>query len=125
MVNPLPQPVDQWAVAPGSQFGFDPRIGAQCGTIKLGGVRFELERQLVEGTLPVADLPAAWNEKFEKIFGLRVPNDSLGCLQDIHWSLGSFGYFPTYHRFDDLHRNLRVSIEHSSPLTNIGRDFRI
>jgi carboxypeptidase Taq len=59
-------------------------------------LRFELELRLVEGDLDVADIPAAWNEEFEKLFGLRVPNDAQGCLQDIHWSLGSFGYFPTY-----------------------------
>jgi carboxypeptidase Taq len=41
-------------------------------------------------------VPAVWNEEFEKIFGLKVPNDAQGCLQDIHWSLGSMGYFPTY-----------------------------
>jgi carboxypeptidase Taq len=59
-------------------------------------LRFELELRLLEGGLAVADLPAAWNEEFEKMFGLRVPDDARGCLQDIHWSLGVFGYFPTY-----------------------------
>jgi carboxypeptidase Taq len=59
-------------------------------------LRFELERSLIEGSLAVADAPARWNERFESLFGLKVPNDALGCLQDIHWSLGSFGYFPTY-----------------------------
>jgi carboxypeptidase Taq len=51
---------------------------------------------MLEGELKVADIPAVWNEEFEKMLGLRVPNDSQGCLQDIHWSLGSLGYFPTY-----------------------------
>jgi carboxypeptidase Taq len=59
-------------------------------------LRFELERQLLDGTLKVADAPTAWNEAFEKSFGLRVPNDALGCLQDVHWSAGLIGYFPTY-----------------------------
>ena len=59
-------------------------------------LRFELELRLVEGELKVADLPAAWNEEFEKMLGLKVPDDARGCLQDTHWSLGAFGYFPTY-----------------------------
>jgi carboxypeptidase Taq len=59
-------------------------------------LRFEIELKLIEGDLKVADVPAVWNEEFEKIFSLKVPNDAQGCLQDIHWSLGSMGYFPTY-----------------------------
>ena len=59
-------------------------------------LRFELELLLINDALKVADLPAAWNEQFEKMFGLKVPDDARGCLQDIHWSLGAFGYFPTY-----------------------------
>ena len=59
-------------------------------------VRFELERALVTGDLAVADLPAAWNEKYGTTLGLTPGNDAEGCLQDIHWSAGLFGYFPTY-----------------------------
>jgi len=59
-------------------------------------VRFELEKALIEGSLEVADLPAAWNKKYEEYLDLKVPDDSSGCLQDVHWSHGSFGYFPTY-----------------------------
>jgi carboxypeptidase Taq len=59
-------------------------------------LRFELELLLIDDAIKVADLPAAWNERFEKMFGLKVPDDARGCLQDIHWSLGAFGYFPTY-----------------------------
>ena len=59
-------------------------------------LRFELELRLLQGDLAIADLPGAWDEEFEKMFGLRVPDDARGCLQDIHWSLGIFGYFPTY-----------------------------
>jgi len=59
-------------------------------------LRFELEVQLVEGQLKVADVPALWNEEYEKLFGLKVTKDSYGCLQDIHWSIGLLGYFPTY-----------------------------
>jgi len=58
--------------------------------------RFELECALVGGDLKPADVPGAWNEKFEKSFQLRPPTDALGCLQDIHWSMGGIGYFPTY-----------------------------
>lgn len=59
-------------------------------------LRFEIEVQLIEGALKVADVPAWWNEAFEKSFGLKVKSDADGCLQDIHWSIGSIGYFPTY-----------------------------
>lgn len=59
-------------------------------------LRFEIERALLAGELRVADVPAAWNEAFEKSFGLKVPDDAHGCLQDIHWSEGLIGYFPTY-----------------------------
>jgi carboxypeptidase Taq len=59
-------------------------------------LRFEIELSLVEGKLKTTDVPAYWNEQFEKMFGLKVPRDSDGCLQDIHWSIGQIGYFPTY-----------------------------
>ncbi|MCX7410541.1 MAG: carboxypeptidase M32 [Planctomycetales bacterium] len=59
-------------------------------------LRFEIEQLLVSGELQPADVPGVWNEKFSQYFGLNVPNDSQGCLQDIHWSGGLFGYFPTY-----------------------------
>ena len=59
-------------------------------------LRFELELKLVEGELAVKDVPAVWKEEFTKMIGLKVPDDAHGCLQDIHWSLGSLGYFPTY-----------------------------
>jgi carboxypeptidase Taq len=59
-------------------------------------LRFEIEVKLIEQQLTVADVPACWNEEFEKMFGLEVTKDADGCLQDIHWSMGSLGYFPTY-----------------------------
>jgi carboxypeptidase Taq len=59
-------------------------------------LRFELEGALVSGSLSVADLPAAWNEGMKKLLGMVPPDDTRGCLQDIHWSMGSFGYFPSY-----------------------------
>jgi carboxypeptidase Taq len=59
-------------------------------------LRFRLEQALISGDLAVADLPGAWNDEFGKLLGLAVPNDRVGCLQDIHWHCGMFGYFPTY-----------------------------
>ena len=59
-------------------------------------LRFDLERALISGDLAAADLESAWNERFEKDFGYAVPRASMGCLQDVHWSVGLFGYFPTY-----------------------------
>jgi carboxypeptidase Taq len=59
-------------------------------------LRFELEQALMTGDLSPGDVPGAWNEKFQKFFALTPPNDRLGCLQDIHWSMGGIGYFPTY-----------------------------
>ncbi len=59
-------------------------------------LRFELELALVEGTLEVRDLPAAWSAKTRQLLGIEVPDDLHGVLQDIHWAEGIFGYFPTY-----------------------------
>lgn len=59
-------------------------------------LRFELEQAIFSGTLAVADIPGEWNRRFESYFGIPVRNDAEGCLQDIHWSMGIFGYFPTY-----------------------------
>ena len=59
-------------------------------------MRFDLERAVIHRDLAVADLPEAWNERFARDFGFRPPNDADGVLQDIHWSAGLIGYFPTY-----------------------------
>jgi len=59
-------------------------------------LRFEMEHALINGDMQVEDAPAAWNEKFQKYFGLTPPDDADGCMQDVHWSAGYFGYFPTY-----------------------------
>ncbi|TVQ62887.1 MAG: carboxypeptidase M32 [Phycisphaerales bacterium] len=59
-------------------------------------LRFGIERALIRGDLSVRDLPGAWNERFEKMLGVPVPDDRRGCLQDVHWSFGLMGYFPTY-----------------------------
>lgn len=73
------------------------RVGADEVTYGMHVIlRFELEQELVAGTLSTADLPEAWNARFEEYLGLAVPEDRLGVLQDVHWSCGLFGYFPTY-----------------------------
>lgn len=59
-------------------------------------LRFDLERRMLRGELAVRDVPEAWNAGMKSLLGLTPPNDAQGCLQDIHWSLGTFGYFPTY-----------------------------
>ena len=59
-------------------------------------LRYEIERDLVRGDLDVSEVPAVWNEKMEEYLGVTPENDAEGCLQDIHWSSGNFGYFPTY-----------------------------
>lgn len=59
-------------------------------------LRFELEKGLIEGSLNVRDIPEVWNAKMEEYLGIIPANNAEGCLQDIHWSMGAFGYFPTY-----------------------------
>jgi carboxypeptidase Taq len=59
-------------------------------------IRFELERALLRGDLRAAELPYEWNRRYQEYLGIEVPDDARGCLQDVHWAGGSFGYFPTY-----------------------------
>lgn len=59
-------------------------------------IRFELEQALISGELAVDDLPSAWNQQYQDCLGVEVPSDADGVLQDVHWSAGLFGYFPTY-----------------------------
>ena len=73
------------------------RIEADEATYQLHIIlRFELEQQLVDGTLSVADLPEAWSARVQEYFGLSVPDVADGVMQDVHWSAGLIGYFPTY-----------------------------
>jgi carboxypeptidase Taq len=73
------------------------RVSADETTYPLHIVlRFELESALIEGTLAVEDLPAAWNDGMQRLLGIDVPSDADGVLQDVHWSSGAFGYFPSY-----------------------------
>ncbi len=59
-------------------------------------LRFELEQQLVDGTLPLEELPEAWNARMQELLGVDVPDDARGVLQDVHWTRAAYGYFPTY-----------------------------
>lgn len=59
-------------------------------------IRYELEKRLIEGSLATKDIPQFWNSSYKQLLGVDVPDDKSGCLQDIHWSHGSLGYFPTY-----------------------------
>ncbi len=59
-------------------------------------IRFEIERELFAGKLEVRDLPSAWNQRYHEYLGVDPPDDSVGVMQDVHWSTGLFGYFPTY-----------------------------
>lgn len=59
-------------------------------------IRFEIERLLMKGDLTVDDLPGVWNAKYKEYLQIDVPDDARGCMQDIHWSMGAIGYFPTY-----------------------------
>jgi carboxypeptidase Taq len=73
------------------------RVEADEATYNLHiALRFELELALLAGDLKVEDLPGAWNERFAALLGILVTDDARGCLQDIHWSFGGIGYFPTY-----------------------------
>jgi carboxypeptidase Taq len=73
------------------------RVEADEATYNLHIIlRFELEQALVAGELQPADVPGAWNEKFHEFFQMTPPDHARGCLQDIHWSMGGLGYFPTY-----------------------------
>lgn len=73
------------------------RVEADEATYNLHIIlRFEMEVALLSGDLKPADVPGAWSERFQKMFGLTPPDDRQGCLQDIHWSMGGLGYFPTY-----------------------------
>jgi carboxypeptidase Taq len=59
-------------------------------------IRYEIEKMLIKGELKTCDIPDCWNEQYKKWLNIDVPDSRRGCLQDVHWSHGSFGYFPTY-----------------------------
>ena len=73
------------------------RVEADEATYNLHVIaRFEIERRLIAGEVEVAELPALWDDTYEKLLGVRPANAAEGVLQDIHWSMGAFGYFPSY-----------------------------
>ena len=74
-------------------------------------VRYEIEKQLIGGTLAIKDLPKAWNDMYKQYLGVDVPNDSEGCLQDSHWSGGSFGYFPSYALGSAYGAQMKIAME--------------
>jgi carboxypeptidase Taq len=84
-------------------------------------LRFELETRLIDGTLAVDDVPAAWNAATEDLLGFTPPSDADGCLQDIHWSLGAMGYFPTYTLGTLMSVQLFEAAEHD--LGDLGAHF--
>lgn len=89
-------------------------------------LRFELEKALIEGSLKVADLPEAWNNKSEELLGIRPKRPSDGFLQDVHWAMGAFGYFPTYSLGNMYAAHLFNKFEEDHPQwkTRIGKgDF--
>ena len=96
-------PVDPWGDAHGFWRALNPM---QRGLIRVEAdelsyclhivLRFELELALIEGGLAVADLPEEWNRRMQELLGVKPGTDSEGCLQDIHWAEGLFGYFPSY-----------------------------
>lgn len=78
-------------------------------------LRFEIERRMIAGKLAVADIPQAWNEGVRSLLGITPPDDAAGCLQDIHWSLGIFGYFPTYQLGNLYAAQLYAAAERAMP----------
>ena len=98
-------------------------------------IRFEIERALIAGALEARDIEVAWNAAYERLLGIKPPDAKEGCLQDVHWSAGLFGYFPTYtlgnlysaQLFEAAQRDvpgLLLAIEkgHFAPLTAWLRD---
>ena len=59
-------------------------------------IRYEIEKAMMSGSLPVKDIPGEWNRMYREVLGIQVPDDRRGCLQDSHWSFGGMGYFPSY-----------------------------
>ena len=78
-------------------------------------IRYEIEKMLIDGSLSTRDIPGYWNELYKKYLGVTVPDDKQGCLQDVHWSHGSFGYFATYSIGSLYATQLYSSIEAINP----------
>jgi len=85
-------------------------------------IRYEVEKKLINGELEVDDLPDAWDDMYEEFLGVRSPTRSEGVLQDIHWSFGAFGYFPTYTLGNLYSAQLLVAAR--KELTNLDEQIR-
>jgi carboxypeptidase Taq len=83
-------------------------------------LRYTLEKAMIAGDLEAADLPTAWNEGLRRLLGLSPPNDRLGCLQDIHWYDGAWGYFPTYTLGAMTAAQLFAAAVHADPAIETG-----
>jgi carboxypeptidase Taq len=83
-------------------------------------LRFDLERAMIAGNLRVADLPGAWNEGMKRLLGIVPPSDQDGCLQDIHWYDGAFGYFPTYTLGAMTAAQLMAAARKTGPAIDLG-----
>jgi len=99
------------------------RVEADEATYNLHiAVRFELELALITGDLTPADLPGAWNDKYRDYLGIVPTTDADGCLQDVHWSFGGIGYFPTYTLGNLLAAQLQQAMPNADDAIRIG-DF--
>ncbi len=100
------------------------RVEADEATYNLHIIlRFELEQAMIAGDLKAHDVPGAWNDKFREAFDLTPPDNAQGCLQDIHWSMGGLGYFPTY-TLGNLYA-AQLMVKANQDLENLDADFRI
>ena len=89
-------------------------------------LRYRIERGILDGSLHVADIPVAWNELSKELLGVVPPTESLGCLQDVHWAIGYFGYFPVYTLGALIAAQLFATARRDAPelLADLGRgDF--
>ena len=86
-------------------------------------LRFEIEKRMIDGSLAVKDVPEAWNALVKEYLGITPPNDAQGCLQDVHWSSGLFGYFPTYALGTMLASQLfdKATSDHPAILTDLAQ----
>jgi len=85
-------------------------------------LRFEIERDLIDGKIEVKELPELWNSNFEDLLGLVPPDDAQGVLQDIHWSMGAIGYFPTYFLGNLYASQIYSDVEKKMP--NLPEDYK-
>jgi len=81
-------------------------------------LRYEIEKDLLDGKIQVIDLPSIWNQKMEEYLGITPPSDREGVLQDVHWSMGLFGYFPTYALGAMYAAQIKATIEKDLPNVN-------